>query len=752
MSPHFRRIGLAASAYIALAIAYTWPLAIRLNGVPHDPGDPLLTTWFLWWSTRAVPLTAAWWNAPMFYPAAGAFGFSEHLLGLAPIAAPINLLTGQPLIGHNVAFIATFALSGLAAHALAYTLTRRHDVSLLAGLAFAFAPYRLAQAAHIQVLASFWTPACLAALHRLGDSGRTRWAAAASACWVLQALCCGYYLFFLLVLVGLWLAWFALGRWPARRLVTALGAFAAGAALLVPLLLGYQRILHDTYGLKRAIGEAGAFSADLASLLKASEDLLIWGWVRVFARPEADLFPGLTIVVLTAFAIWSLRAQTEPAVDTRAIRRTRGILLALFSILLVLSALPFVYGPSQLTIGGIRLVSVSRGDKPLTLAFIAAVAAALTMPRVRAAFHARSALAFYLAAAFVTWILALGPDPTFLDQRAFYRMPYSWLMLLPGFDGLRVPARFWMMTLACLSAVAALAVHTRPGAARQTLVIAATIGLLLDGWPRRFAVVAAPPLRPAPAGVAFRLDLPSDSSTDAEALYQQMFDPVPLYNGFSGYAPPHYEAMRALLDALDVRVLQALSAPGELGVVVSHAGDPDGAIRTFVLSAPGAALAHEGAGWSSYRVPQGIAPSVAAASGTPVRVTAATATADPSGTARMIDGDIDTRWTVSQREPAQVTLELESATPVSQIVMSLGAFGHEYPAHLRVDLSADGTTWAAAYDAAPLLETYVAAVNNPRRVPVVIPLGTHIARFVRLRQTGSDPKRTWAVSEIEVRR
>ena len=35
-----------------------------------------------------------------------------------------------------------------------------------------------------------------------------------------------------------------------------------------------------------------------------------------------------------------------------------------------------------------------------------------------------------------------------MDQRALYQAPYGWLMRLPGFDGLRVPARFWMMALA----------------------------------------------------------------------------------------------------------------------------------------------------------------------------------------------------------------------------------------------------------------------------------------------------------------
>ena len=45
-----RAVGLAFLGYLVLALAYTWPLPIKLNGVPHDPGDPLLNTWLMWWS------------------------------------------------------------------------------------------------------------------------------------------------------------------------------------------------------------------------------------------------------------------------------------------------------------------------------------------------------------------------------------------------------------------------------------------------------------------------------------------------------------------------------------------------------------------------------------------------------------------------------------------------------------------------------------------------------------------------------
>ena len=114
-------------------------------------------------------------------------------------------------------------------------------------------------------------------------------------------------------------------------------------------------------------------------------------------------------------------------------------------VLLVAAALPIVYGTWRLTLGGVRLISIGSADKPLALALAAALALMASLPRLRAAIRGRSPLAFYLLCAFAMWVLALGPEPTIMDRPALSQAPYGWLMRLPGFDGLRVPARFWMM-------------------------------------------------------------------------------------------------------------------------------------------------------------------------------------------------------------------------------------------------------------------------------------------------------------------
>jgi F5/8 type C domain len=301
---------LVAGALLILTVAYTWPLAAHLRStVPHDRGDPLLVTWILWWSTKTMPLTERWWNAPAFYPASGVFAFSENLLSLAPITAPILKLSTSPVLAYNVAFMLSYALSGLSAYMLAFVLTSRHDASFVAAVAFAFAPYRLSHLSHLQLLSSYWMPVALAALHMYARNGRARAAALFAAAWVMQSLASGYYLLFLSLLVLLWIIWFALGRLGTRRLAV-LAAWWVGAAIVVaPVFIGY-RTIHARYGLKRSPVEIQYYSADIAGLASASRDSLLWGRVHAIDHLESELFPGLTTAILFGCGLLLLTRRT----------------------------------------------------------------------------------------------------------------------------------------------------------------------------------------------------------------------------------------------------------------------------------------------------------------------------------------------------------------------------------------------------------------------------------------------------------
>ena len=93
--------------------------------------------------------------SPIFHPTPDVLTFSEHLLGISVIATPLHWITGNALATYNLTLLLLYPLCGLAMFALVYRLTRSAPAAFLAGLAFAFAPYRVAHLPHIQLLAVF---------------------------------------------------------------------------------------------------------------------------------------------------------------------------------------------------------------------------------------------------------------------------------------------------------------------------------------------------------------------------------------------------------------------------------------------------------------------------------------------------------------------------------------------------------------------------------------------------------------------
>ena len=746
--------GLAAGLYFLLTIALTWPLVLHPGSrVPNDLGDSLLNMFILAWDSRELPFTPHWWNLPQFFPIPGAMAFSEHLLGLALIAAPVIGATGNVLLGYNIAFFLSFTLCAIGAHLLTYQITRRHDLALIAGLAYGFAPYRMAQFAHIQVLSSYWMPFALVGLHKFIETPRWPWLMLFAVSWYFQALACGYYLFYLSVLIGLWLLWFAVGRIRWADFGRLMIAWAVATLAFLPIALGYLKY-QRAYGLRRWPDEIQAFSADVASVLKASGNLRLWGWLNVVDRPESALFPGVAlmlVIVLGVVLAWSAAAHGH-------VRRLRATRLLLVGALLfgIVAATPLWLGPWKLDVFGIRLLSVRTPQKPFSVAVLLAVVAFALHPSIRAGWGRRSALAFYTLASVAMWLFSLGPAPTLMNKPLLYKAPYAWLMLVPGVEGVRVPARFWVLATLCLAVACALAlgyIVERWPALRRPIVGIVAVLLLVEAWPAALPLIEAPAWRPSNTSAVSRLELPTGSIPDLIALYRATQHRRPLANGYSGYFAPHYGAQQELLGRRNPAVLSHLASFGELEVIVNHDRDGDRFFRDFLSAQPNVQLVTEQADYTVYRVPQNSerlkVPQFAAPA---LSITGIRASTAEDRVSRMTDGNLITRWdTAGPQDPSNaVTIDLGAPKQVEGVETQIAGYLADFPRHLVVELSEDGLSWSTAWDGETALMTYVAALEIPRTVPLRIPLGNRRAQYVRMRQTGADRTYYWTIAELKV--
>ena len=116
----------------------------------HVPGHPPGQVeeqdggaWTLaWGADRALHAFRGFWTGLFYYPYPDTVAYSEHLLGVTLFTAPLQWLSGNPVLTYNVATIASTALAGIGAYLLARDLTGRRDAGFLAGVAFACSPLR----------------------------------------------------------------------------------------------------------------------------------------------------------------------------------------------------------------------------------------------------------------------------------------------------------------------------------------------------------------------------------------------------------------------------------------------------------------------------------------------------------------------------------------------------------------------------------------------------------------------------------
>ena len=651
--PPVRHALVALLVFVLLAAAGTWPLASNLSSrIPHALGDPVLNTWILWWDSQVVPLTAEWWNAPFFVPLPGSLALSEHLLGIAVLTTPLQMAGASPVTAYNVAMLMSYALSGFFAYLLVFRLTGSVIAAAAAGVAFAFAPYRAGQLAHIQVLTSQWMPLLLLGMHAYVETRRPRWLVVFGIAWLIQAASNGYYMLFVPVLIVLWIVWFTPWRREPRVSAALIGAWVTASLPLLPVLLKYREI-HGSFGLGRSLGDIRQFSAALESFVYAPPMLALWPSGDQASSAEDWLFPGLTVVVLA--------------------------------------------------VGGV--VALIRGRL------------------LRDAIARRSALLFYAGAALFVFLLAFGPGGEGGEPPSLLR-PYSWLMWLPGYSSLRVPARFAMLGALCLAVAAGLSIaallrnRTR---IRTALALVALAGVAADGVMEPMPL-AVPPQRVmlADIGDANILEIPTtDASLNAAAMYRSIFHGRPLINGYSGYTPYHYSILSLALWRGDPSVLYYLARERPLAIIVNSEADPAGDFRRMIAAIPGVQERSVSGVGSTFLLP--LQPPLPA---------------EPAGVRLPAKLTMDGRAVVA---------ELDQPHSITAIDIPIRGRYTSLAGRIAIEVSDDGAEWRRVWLGWTGEFMLDAALLDPAIAPVRIPVPPGRARYLRMY-----PADAWMRDELTI--
>jgi hypothetical protein len=629
-----------------VALVFTWPLAAGLTrDIPWDLGDSLLNSWILAWDAERllrflggdIGAIRSFWNANIFYPEPLTLAYSEHLFAQAVQILPVYALTGNIILAYNLLFLSTFVLSGLGMFLFVREITGSARAAVVAGLVYAFAPYRVLQFSHLQVISSQWMPFALYGLRRYFETRRTTPLVGAGAALIAQNLSNGYFLLFFTPFVVAYALFEIAGRklWKDMRVWVGLSAIAVVVTLVtLPFLLPYLELRRLGFG-PRAVNEVKGFSADVFSYWTSPAQSWLWGSViRAYPKAEGDLVPTIAALVLGAAGVagsvslaWD-RARTQPAAASRAMLPIVWVIVAA-AVVYSLFVLLILTGNGFTGIGPFPIAVRNLWRSSRVLVVILGLLLVVS-PRARA--FARqwfgSISAFVLLAAIAAFLMSLGPEIRSGGRLIGEVGPYHFFYWhVPGYDGLRVPARFAMLVVLFLSVAAGLGATVIERRFRRGGVIAVALGALavaeafvapigMNGTiaEGRYAM---PPARvfigdEVPAAYRFLKSLPAPGTVVVEFplgeweyerryVFYSTAHWHPVLNGYSGHFPVSYNMnatfLRHPLDDPD-RSWETLMRSGATHAIVHgpyYKDDEDERIGTWLM-AHGARLLGEFAG------------------------------------------------------------------------------------------------------------------------------------------------------------
>jgi hypothetical protein len=554
-------------AFLIITFLFLYPRSIKLSDHIHSSPDGILDTWILAWGAHQVianPLN--FFNANIFYPHKRSLAYSDHLVGIGIFIWPVIWVSGNPILGYNVAQMAVFFFSALGMYLLMIYLTKNKLASFIAAVIFAYCPYRFDTTTYLNICSIQWLPFILLYFFRLFKRNSYKDLAALSFFFLVQFLTSMYLALILSITICVTLIYQLINQ--KERITISLAKkivifILISTAVIYPFAYPYFQ-LDKERPLKRDILQLSTWpgSADVMDYFSAPKLNKVF-YTKYLAPHRGlawiSLFPGFTAIILCIIAFFVYRKEFliqssfEHSKNKRMLAKVMNLFFIIGFAALIFSFIFSYFFTSHAMPGhGTTLLTI------LIYTFIGIWSMKLIIKKFALrSFNqegAGSYIDFFSFLLFIFFILSLGPNIR-LNGRYLGRGLYFLLIKMSSvFAGIRQIGHFGLIVIMSISIIAGFAaafmLKKIDSTWKRWILFFFLIGVLLfeyrvDAGQHFRKIQRRPPeiynwLARQPGDFTI-LELPiGDRGDDLDRMYWSTFHWKKMVNGTSSYFPREY--------------------------------------------------------------------------------------------------------------------------------------------------------------------------------------------------------------------
>jgi hypothetical protein len=316
----FKQYWIGALVIALVTIVFFWPIITRIDSY-SEGGDAMFNAWTLARDQNCILRQGcpSYTDGNIFFPHKDSMLFSETQLSAGLLTLPLHFINDNPIFSYNVWSIASFFFMGFFMYMLAKYLSKKHEfISILAGILFAYSPFRMAALSHLQNSSIFYLPLAVLLIFKFFETKKRGYLIGLFVTLVLQFYASWYQMVYALIAIGLLLGGYWVFKLAKLKVVLNVFIVVCLAALsTLPLAKAYANF-SKTSNASFSIQSQTTYSASLVDYFIPEQGTLLGRLYyhlkptaqRNSYNPDSHSYYGMTLYAL-AIVLFVLAYRTR---------------------------------------------------------------------------------------------------------------------------------------------------------------------------------------------------------------------------------------------------------------------------------------------------------------------------------------------------------------------------------------------------------------------------------------------------------